>query len=123
MSVMSMRTMLVSGSVAEMEVVAAELRKAGITVCAAALDAPGAISAAKRNFPDIAILDDTIGGLALAKHLSDSGVAVALISSRCHPAELHKAAANGVILLLPRPLDIDRLIQRLSHLAGLLAAA
>lgn len=123
MSAMSTRTMLVSGSLSDMEVIAAELRKAGVTVSAAAMDAAGAISAAKRVAPEIVILDDTIGGLPLAKHLSDSGLAVVLLSGQTDPAYRQAAAQHGVILMLPKPLDIDRLVQRLSQIAGLLAAA
>jgi DNA-binding NarL/FixJ family response regulator len=120
---MSMRTMLVSGSLSDMEVIAAELRKAGVTVSAAAVDAAGAISAAQRVTPEIVILDETIGGLPLAKHLSDSGLAVVLLSGQTDPAYRQAAAAHGVVLLLPKPLDIDRLVQRLSQIAGILAAA
>lgn len=123
MSAMSMRTMLVSGSLSDMEVIAAELRKAGVTVSAAAVDAAGAISAAKRVTPEIVILDDTIGGLPLAKHLSDSGLTVVLLSGQTDPAYRQAAATNGVVLMLPKPLDIDRLVQRLSQIAGILAAA
>lgn len=122
MATMALRAMLVGGSITELEILARELRNGGIGVCGAALDLAGALSVIRRSIPDLALVDDGAGGLATVRELSRMGLSVILVTATHQPAYSHAAIQAGASMVLAKPLDIERLVQRLSAAASTLVA-
>jgi AmiR/NasT family two-component response regulator len=119
--------MIINQSVTELEIIARELRKAGVFVCGAACEVHGAASAAVRTHPDVILIDDeseAFDGVELASELGRVSPysALMLVTRGLTAARQVKAAKAGVTAVLPKPLDTDRLVQLLSKLQPALVA-
>jgi DNA-binding NarL/FixJ family response regulator len=103
--------------------VRADLEDHGYTICAEAGDAAGAVDAALRERPDIALLDVRMpgGGIEAARAISTAvpGTRVVMLTVSRNDADVRAAVAAGAVGYLLKDLPADRLAAALQDvLAG-----
>lgn len=98
----------------------------GFEICAEAIDAPGAVSAALRERPDLCVLDVKIagGGIAaageIAAHLPHASIVMFTVSrEEAHVVEALRVGASGYLLKDMDPSRLPAILRRI--LAGELA--
>jgi DNA-binding response OmpR family regulator len=112
------------------DLVCLAVAKAGCTVVAAVGDGTHALSAARTDLPDLAILDVNMPGAtglevctALRSDPITAGVRILLLSAGASPDEVARGLAAGADAYLAKPFGIKALVQQVRALAGRTSSA
>jgi DNA-binding response OmpR family regulator len=112
------------------DLVCVAVAKAGCTVVAAVGDGTHALSAARTDLPDLAVLDVNMPGAtglevctALRSDPTTAGVRILLLSAGASPDEVARGLAAGADAYLAKPFGIKALVQQVRALAGRASSA
>ncbi|MGY1808177.1 response regulator transcription factor [Blastococcus sp. SYSU D00669] len=101
------------------------VRKAGCTVAASVADGTAALTAARAELPDLAVLDVTMPGStglevcgALRADAATAGIRVLLLSAGASPDDVARGLAAGADAYLAKPFGVAALATRVRELTA-----
>lgn len=104
--------------------VALAVGKAGGTVVATAVDGPGALSAARAELPDLAVLDVSMPGAtglevcaSLREDPATTGIRILLLSAGASLDDVARGLAAGADAYLAKPFQVAALVHQVRSLA------
>ncbi|TYP82799.1 response regulator transcription factor [Blastococcus xanthinilyticus] len=112
------------------QLVSLAVRKAGCQVIASAPDGTAALTAARAELPDLAVLDVSMPGAtgleicaALREDPATAGIRILLLSAGASPDEVARGLSAGADAYLAKPFTVVGLVEQVRALASREAVA